>query len=255
MKTLQRLLDIRSRRGAGYLVLIDPDKVEMPHLPTLVEQATEAGADAFLIGGSLMVRDQFESVLKLVKNSTSLPVIIFPGSLFQVSSIADAILFLVLVSGRNPDHLIGNQVIASPMIRSMHLEAISTAYMLVEGGVTTSAEFMSGTRPLPHNKPDIAVAHALAAEYMGMKLLYFDAGSGAERPVSDAIIRSVARASTLPIVIGGGIRTPEEAHKKVLAGASFVVTGTIIEERGNHSMLKEFADAVHTGISVKNTAT
>jgi len=252
MTTLQRLLDIRSRRGAGYLVLIDPDKVDVNALPTLVEQATEAGADGFLVGGSLMVRDQFESVLKLVKRSTPLPVLIFPGSLFQVSATADAILFLVLVSGRNPDHLIGNQVIAAPVIRSLGLEAIATAYMLVEGGATTSAEFMSGTRPLPPHKPDIAVAHALAAGYIGMKLLYFDAGSGADHPVPEAIIRSVARVSTLPIVVGGGIRTPEEARQRVQAGASFIVTGTVIEERGRSSILKEFADAVHTGVSVKS---
>ncbi|MEK6649830.1 MAG: geranylgeranylglyceryl/heptaprenylglyceryl phosphate synthase, partial [Bacteroidota bacterium] len=153
MSTIQRLLDIRARRGAGYIVLIDPDKVEAGQLPRLVEHATEAGADAFLVGGSLMVRDQFDAVLKLVKNSTTLPVIIFPGSLFQISPVADAILYLVLVSGRNPDHLIGNQVVAAPMLKAMGLEPISTAYMLVEGGATTSAEFMSGTRPLPRNKP------------------------------------------------------------------------------------------------------
>ncbi len=254
MTTIQRLLDIRARRGAGYIVLIDPDKVEAGQLPRLVEHATEAGADAFLVGGSLMVRDQFDAVLKLVKNSTTLPVIIFPGSLFQISPVADAILYLVLVSGRNPDHLIGNQVVAAPMLKAMGLEPISTAYMLVEGGATTSAEFMSGTRPLPRNKPDIAVAHALAAEFIGMKLLYFDAGSGADHPVSDAIVRSVAHASSLPIVVGGGIRTPEEAHRKVQAGASFVVTGTIIEEQGHHSILREFADAVHNGVATKKTS-
>ncbi len=248
MTTLERLLDVRKRRGAGYLVLIDPDKVEPSKLPSLVEQATEAGADGFLVGGSLMVRDQFETVLTRVKQATPLPVMIFPGSLFQVSATADAILYLVLVSGRNPDHLIGNQVVAAPIIRSIGLEAISTAYMLVEGGATTSAEFMSGTRPLPANKPDIAVAHALASEYIGMKLLYFDAGSGADHPVSDAIITSVARATTLPIVVGGGIRTPAEAHQKVKAGASFIVTGTVIEENGRPALLKEFADAVHNGV-------
>ncbi len=155
----------------------------------------------------------------------------------------------MLVSGRNPEYLIGSHVIAAPMLKAMALEPISTAYMIVEGGSTTSAEFMSGTRPLPRNKPDIAVAHSLAAEYMGMKLLYFDSGSGAEHPVSDAIIRSVRHYCSLPIVVGGGIRTPEEAHRKVQAGATFVVTGTIIEEKGHHSILKEFADAVHGGVS------
>ncbi len=248
MTVHQRLLDVLQRRGAGYFVLIDPDKVDPKQLPRLVETATEAGADAFLVGGSLMVRDQFDAVLRIVKGATPLPTIIFPGSLFQISSVADAILYLVLVSGRNPEHLIGNHVIAAPMLKAMSLEPISTAYMIVEGGSTTSAEFMSGTRPLPRNKPDIAVAHALAAEYMGMKTLYFDSGSGAEHPVSDAIIRSVRHYCSLPIIVGGGIRTPDEAHRKVQAGASFVVTGTIIEEQGHHSILKEFADAVHNGV-------
>lgn len=247
MTVHERLLDTQARKGAGYLVLVDPDKVDPKQLPRLIESATEAGADGILVGGSLMVRDQFDAVLRIVKNATPLPTIIFPGSLFQISSVADAILYLVLVSGRNPEYLIGSHVIAAPMLKAMNLEPISTAYMIVEGGATTSAEFMSGTRPLPRHKPDIAVAHALAAEYMGMKMLYFDSGSGADHPVSDAIIRSVRHYSTLPIIVGGGIRTPEEAHRKVQAGASFVVTGTIIEEQGHHSILKEFADAVHNG--------
>lgn len=245
MTTYQRLLDARAKRGAGYFVLIDPDNTDIVRLPAFVDAAVDAGVDGFLIGGSLMLRDQFETVIQRTKERTSLPVAIFPGSLFQISAAADAILFLVLISGRNPDHLIGNHVVASPMIKAIGLEAISTAYMLVEGGATTSAEFMSNTRPLPRNKPDIAVAHALAAEFMGMKFLYFDAGSGADQPVSNDIVRSVAQHSSVPIIVGGGIRTPEEARKKVEAGAAFVVTGNVFEEKRNHALMKEFAEAVH----------
>ena len=127
----------------------------------------------------------------------------------------------------------------------MGLETISTGYMLIDGGKTTSVEFMSNTRPIPSNKADIAVAHALAAEMIGMKILYLEAGSGAEHPVPDIMIQKVSKYCSLPLIVGGGIRNPEEARKKVEAGASFIVTGTIIEENGNSSMLKEFADAIH----------
>jgi putative glycerol-1-phosphate prenyltransferase len=251
MTSYEKLTEIKRRRGAGYIVLIDPDKTDPTNHPRFVEQATEAGVDAFFIGGSLMVKDQFETIVRITKDSTPLPVIIFPGSLSQISSIADAILFLVLVSGRNPDHLIGNQVTAAPLIKASGLEAISTAYMLVDGGSMTSAEFMSNTKPLPKNKPDIAVAHALAAEYIGMKLLYFDAGSGADMPVSTPMIESVSRHCSLPIIVGGGIRTPEAANMLARAGASFIVTGNIMEEKPDASLLRDFANAIHATSSVK----
>ena len=141
MTTFERLNDIRSKRGAGYFILIDPDKNDEEALPSFVRNATEAGVDGFLVGGSLMMTHEFEKQLTVVKNNTTVPVIIFPGSLFQVSPLADAILFLVLISGRNPEHLIGNQVLAAPIIRKMNLEAISTGYMLVGTGTMTSAEF------------------------------------------------------------------------------------------------------------------
>jgi len=245
MTTYEKLNEIRERRGTGYIVLIDPDKADPSTHPRFVEEATEAGVDAFFVGGSLMVKDQFEKILRLTKEATPLPVIIFPGSLFQVSSLADAILFLVLVSGRNPDHLIGNQVTAAPMIKASGLEAISTAYMLVEGGATTSAEFMSNTKPIPRNKPDIAVAHSLAAEYIGMKMLYFDAGSGADNHVSREMIGAVAKHCTLPIIVGGGIRTAEAAGAMAGAGASFVVTGNITEVNKDGAFLRDIANAVH----------
>lgn len=250
MATLQKLLKIKEERGAGYLLLIDPDKIDGASLPSFVREATEAGVDGFLVGGSLMLTPAFEQNLRIIKDNTSVPVVIFPGSLFQVSSVADAILFLILISCRNPEHLIGNQVIAAPIIKKMRLEAISTGYMLVESGKTTSAEFMSNSKPIPRNKPDIALAHALAAEIIGMKLLYLDAGSGADVPVPDEMIRAIATRCSLPMIIGGGIRTPEEARKKVEAGASFVVTGTITEQNNHKSFLKDFAQAIHSAATV-----
>lgn len=246
MTTLDRLNHIREKRGAGYLILIDPDKIDDSKLPSFVRNATEAGVDAFLVGGSLMMNNTFDKQLSVIKDNTTVPVIIFPGSLFQVSSVADAILFLILISGRNPEHLIGNQVLAAPIVRKMGLESISTGYMLIGTGKITSAEFISNTKPIPDHKPDIALAHALAAEIIGMKCLYLDAGSGADQSVPDAMIRTIASRCAVPMIIGGGIRTPEEAAQKVAAGASFVVTGTIIEEQDDMRTIRRFAQAVHS---------
>jgi putative glycerol-1-phosphate prenyltransferase len=245
MKTFERLMQIKRDRGAGYVVLIDPDKLDAKALPAFMREATSAGVDAFFIGGSLMLSNEFETALRTMKENTSQPVVIFPGSLFQISPLADAILYIVLISGRNPDSLIGSHVIASPIIKRMKLEPISTAYMLIEGGTVTSAEFMSNTKPIPRAKPDIAAAHAIAAEMIGMKMVYLEAGSGAAHAVPDEMVRAVSAHCSLPLIVGGGIRTPEEARAKVKAGASFIVTGTAVEENSRASLIKEFADAIH----------
>jgi len=246
MTTFERLLSIRQKLGAGYFLLIDPDNISQQHIPEFTAAAAKSGVDAFLVGGSLLLADGFDGVIQSIKRSTELPVIIFPGSLFQISSHADAILFLLLISGRNPDHLIGNQVVAAPVIKKRGLEAISTGYMLIETGRTTSAEFMSNTKPIPHDKADIAAAHAIAAEIIGMKLLYLDAGSGAEQPIPDSMISAITRHCTLPMVVGGGIRNPEQAFQKVKAGASFVVTGTATEDPSQQVLIRQFAEAVHS---------
>ena len=245
MSVYQTLVTAAKTKGAGYLVLVDPDKVDGNNFPKFIEQATDAGVDGFLVGGSLVLADTFEECVKAIKKSTSIPVVIFPGSVQQISREADAILFLSLLSGRNAEHIIGSQVTAAPIIKRMNLEAISTAYMLVESGRTTSAEFMSNTKPLPRNKPDIAVAHALAAEYIGFKLLYLEAGSGAEQPVPDEMIAAVSQYCSVPLIVGGGIRTAEDAHKKVTAGAKFVVTGNVLERNGSKNLIQEFASAIH----------
>ncbi len=248
MTTYERLLKIRAERGGGYLVLLDPDKTDAEQLPRFVQTATEAGVDGFLVGGSLLFNNEFDQHLRIIKQSTNLPVMIFPGSLLQVSPVADAILFLILISGRNPEHLIGNQVLAAPIIKRMGIEAISTGYMLIGTGKVTSAEFMSNTKPIPNNKPDIALAHALAAEMIGLRLLYLDAGSGADESVPEQMIETIARSCSLPLIVGGGIRTPEEARRKIEAGASFMVTGTVTEQNNHHSTFKDFANAVHSAL-------
>jgi len=245
MSVYQNLLSASNAKGAGYLILVDPDKIDDASFPTFIEQATEAGVDAFLVGGSLVLADTFEECIRTIKKHTSVPVVIFPGSVQQISKEADAILYLSLLSGRNAEHIIGSQVTAAPIIKKMSLEAISTAYMLVESGRTTSAEFMSNTKPLPRNKPDIAVAHALAAEYIGFKFIYLEAGSGAEQPVPDDMVAAVAKYCSVPLIVGGGIRTAEAARKKVTAGAKFIVTGNVLERNGANGLMKEFASAIH----------
>ncbi|NIR49072.1 geranylgeranylglyceryl/heptaprenylglyceryl phosphate synthase [candidate division KSB1 bacterium] len=245
MTTLQRLLNIREQRGAGYLVLIDPDKWQQNKLVELASQANEAGADALLIGGSLLLSSSFDNLVGLVKKQVDIPVIIFPGSPTQVSQYADAIFFLSLISGRNPTYLIEEQVKAAPVIKALGVEPISVGYMLIESGRITSAEFMSNTRPIPRDKLDIAKATALAAEYLGMDMVYLEAGSGAHNSVPDEMVGAIQDYIERPVIVGGGIKKPEEAQAKVESGAAFVVTGNILEKEHNFTLLKEFADAIH----------
>ncbi len=244
-KILSYLMDIKTKRGAGYFVLIDPDKTNGTTLEKFIEVADTTDVDAFLIGGSLLLNHEFEQAIEIIKKNSKKPLIIFPGNLFQVSPYADAILFLTLISGRNPDYLIGHQVIAAPIIKRVGLEAIGTGYILIDGGCTTSAEFMSNTRPIPRNKSDIAVAHAMAGELLGLQMLYLEAGSGAKQSIPNEMITAISQYCSLPLIVGGGIRTPEDAYEKVKAGASFVVTGTILEEQSHLSLLQQFAEAIH----------
>jgi phosphoglycerol geranylgeranyltransferase len=245
VKVFDTLLTVQEKRGAGYFVLIDPDKQDIEHVVTLAQTCESAGVDALLIGGSLLLANVFDETVQAVKEACGLPVIIFPGSTKQISRFADAILFLSLISGRNPESLINGQVMAAPLIKSVNLEPISTGYMFIESGTVTSALFMSDTRPIPHEKPDIAAAHALAAEYMGMQCVYLEAGSGAKNSVPVRVIAAVRRYTSIPIICGGGICTPDDAREKVMAGANFIVTGTIIEMDSNPALIKAFADAVH----------
>ncbi len=239
------LLAVVETRGGGYFVLIDPDSQEKGELAEFTERICDSGADGILVGGSLLIHAQYDEKVAVVKEHSSLPVTLFPGSLRQLSGHADAVLFLSLISGRNPNYLINDQVLGAPLIKRLALEPISTGYMLFESGHTTTAQFMSNTRPIPVEKPDIAMVHALAAQYLGMKLVYLEAGSGAKNPIPPEIVRAVAEYIDIPIVVGGGIREPAEARRRVEAGASFIVTGNVLEKSGNEHLIREFADAVH----------
>lgn len=245
MKVFEILKSAAVKRGGAYLVLIDPDTRKGTELQDFVEEVCTQGADAILVGGSLILDAGFQSTIDLVRKHSSLPVIIFPGSVQQLSPQADAVLYLSLISGRNPYYLFGEHVIAAPVIRKLGIEPISTGYMLFESGRTTTAEFMSNTRPLPVSKPEIAMAHALAAQYMGMQTVYLEAGSGADRSIPSSLVQAVCGYIDIPVIVGGGIRTPDDARSKIEAGATFIVTGNIYDNSDNIKLLSEFARAVH----------
>jgi phosphoglycerol geranylgeranyltransferase len=219
-------------------LLIDPDKYEEKPLIKTVEFANRYMIDFILLGGSL-ISYPVNPVIDLIKGNSSIPVLLFPGSLLQISDHADGILLLSLVSGRNPDFLIGNHIIAAPLLKKSNLEIISTAYILIESGVSTSVEYMSYTKPIPSDKPDIAIATALASEMLGFKLVYLEAGSGARSPVPESIIRGVKQNVTIPVIVGGGIRSKEDAQRIYQAGADIIVIGNAIEK--NPELLEEIA--------------
>ena len=246
MALYKRLLQIVQKRGAVYFVLLDPDKTSFDELLSTAKTCDSQGVDGLLMGGSLLMSDQLDNLIESIQKEVSLPVILFPGDGSQLSRHADGILFLSLLSGRNPQFLIGEHVLAAPKIRLLGLEAIPTGYLLVNSGETSAVEFMSNTKPLPRDKTEIAVAHALAAEYLGMKLIYLEGGSGAKFSVPETMIRAVCDVVSIPVVVGGGIKTPDEAIAKVNAGASFVVTGNILEEEGRDQRIQGFVDAIHS---------
>lgn len=245
MSIFKDLMEIRSERGAGFLPYLDPDRLDKECLVQTAVMCAENGADAILFGGSFLLSQDFNLMVHEVKKAVGIPVVIFPGDTSQISSAADAILFLSLISGRNPELLIGQQVKAAPILKAQGMEPISTGYILVDSGRQTTVEFFSNTKPLPRNKPEIAMAHALAAEYMGMQCVYLDAGSGADRMIPVDMVASVTGYITLPVIVGGGICCPKDAELRVSAGASFIAVGNILEVRREASLIREFAEAVH----------
>ncbi len=245
MKVQEKIYKAISEKGAAYLVLIDPDDISGERLINFIRHCEKSGVDGFLVGGSLMMTNNLDDVLETISSVSSLPTILFPGSVSQISSKADAILFISLVSGRNAEHLIGTHVIAAPIVKKSGIEPISTGYMLVESGSKTTAEYMSGSSPIPRNKPEIATATALAAEYLGMNFVYLEGGSGAEKSVPNEMVKMVSSALSIPVIVGGGIRDSKTAREKVDNGASIVITGNFFEDDNNWHLVKEFADAIH----------
>ena len=225
-----------------FAILIDPDNVTTSDLYKITEISKESNVDYIFVGGSLLIHNNLDEVIKEIKENCNIPVILFPGNTLQVSLNADAILFLSLISGRNPEMLIGKHVEAAPEIKRHNLEAIPTGYMLIDGGKPSSVEYMSNTKPIPGDKHGIAVSTAIAGELLGLKTIYMDAGSGASHPISQKMISSVRKAVNLPLIIGGGIDSREKALSACNAGADIVVVGNAIEK--DKSLIIDIASSV-----------
>lgn len=237
--TLQAHLDALKRtKEKGLLVLIDPDKVPTD-LPGFLKRVEAAGASALLVGGSLTLDHEIRALVPRVKALTDLPVILFPGNVNQVVPEADAILLLSLISGRNPDLLIGRHVEAAPLLKAAGLEILPTGYMLIEAGKATTVNYISQTMPIPREKPQIAMCTALAGEQLGLRLIYLDGGSGAPWAVPTEMISAVAQALTVPLVVGGGIRSIGGVKQAWEAGADLVVIGTALEGEPGRTFLEE----------------
>lgn len=231
-------------------VLIDPDKASNSYLEQLCYYASEGHIQYFLAGGSLLFSDRHTIVIDFLKQYASVPVIIFPGNPSQIYPQADAILLLSLISGRNPDLLIGRHVEAAPTLKSSGLEIISTGYMLIDGGKATTVSYISNTTPLPAHKPEIAAATAMAGEMLGLQCLYLEAGSGALQPVPTEMVAAVRQSVDIPLIVGGGIRHAEKAYENVKAGANLIVVGNGAES--NPLLIPEMSAAIAEGSGVKN---
>jgi putative glycerol-1-phosphate prenyltransferase len=240
MSVYNRLSDTSKKK---FVVLIDPDKPTDEQIVEIVEKSVKVGVDFFFVGGSLLTTDSLDNCIKLIKKHCDIPVLIFPGNSLQISKWCDGFLLLSLISGRNAEMLIGRHVISAPYLKLYGNEIIPTGYMLIDGGKQTSVSYMSNTTPIPHDKDDIAMCTALAGEMLGLKIIYMDAGSGAIEPISAEMISKVKKTVEIPLIVGGGINTPEKAANAARAGADIVVVGNALEK--GIDRLQEFADAVH----------
>jgi len=236
MRCFNEQLQDRSKKR--FALLVDPDKYDDSSLDELILHINLDPPDLLLVGGSILFKP-IEITITGLKLGTKLPVFVFPGNVFQLSDRADGILFLSLISGRNAEFLIGNHVLAAPHLNRSGIEVIPTGYMLIENGQSTSVEYMSSTCPIPANKPEIAVATAMAGEMLGMKTIYLEAGSGAAHTVGLDMIRAIRRQISLPLIVGGGISSVDRAKEVYDAGADVIVVGTAVE--GNPSIIKEFS--------------
>jgi putative glycerol-1-phosphate prenyltransferase len=230
--------DLKKRKL--FSLQVDPDKHNTESLVKTARHANTYGVDFLLVGGSL-VSSPIDETIKILKAETDMPVIIFPGNILQISELADGILLLCLISGRNPEYLIGNHVVAAPLLKKSGLEIIPTGYILIENGRSTSVEYISNTKPIPADKTDLAVATAMAGEMLGHRLLYLEAGSGAIEPVKTNLISEVKKNIQIPLIVGGGIQHPDQIRKIYLAGADIIVVGTAFEN--NADKIPVLADA------------
>ena len=227
-----------------FAVLVDPDKYNGKQLIDLTGLARKSMVSYLLVGGSLLSEDTLDTTIRIIKDHCDIPVIIFPGDIMQINNNADAILLLSLISGRNPELLIGKHVIAAPYLKRSKLEVLPTGYMLIDSGKQTTASYISGTLPIPNDKDDIAVSTAMAGEMLGLKLIYMDGGSGALNPIPISMIEKVKENISVPLVVGGGIRDPHTAAERFKAGADIIVVGNAIE--AENSLLEKIAEVAYS---------
>jgi len=243
--TIYNSITGKKREGKkSFAVLIDPDKVNAGILEELVQLSVEAKVDYLFVGGSLVISNHLDESVQQIKKSCDIPVILFPGSPTQVSRYADALLYLSLISGRNPELLIGQHVVSAPFIKKSGLEIMPTGYIVIDGGAPTTVSYISNAAPVPADKNEIAMCTAMAGEMLGMKLIYMDAGSGAKRAVSESMIEAVSRNIESPLIVGGGITDAEKAYRNCKAGADIIVVGNAIEK--DASLIKEMSAAIHS---------
>ena len=243
MNIYQSLEKQKSLGKRSFAVLIDPDKVNELILDELIALSTAAKVDYFLVGGSLVISNQLDHVVQHIKKNSTIPVILFPGSSTHISKYADALLYLSLISGRNPELLIGQHVVSAPFIKQSGLEVIPTGYMLIDGGAPTTVSYISNANPIPADKNEIAMCTAMAGEMLGMTLIYMDAGSGAKRSITESMIEKVSQNISVPLIIGGGITDPEKAYLNCKAGADLIVIGNAIEK--DPTLITEMSAAIH----------
>ena len=236
---------IKKQKGhKSFAVLIDPDKVNKNLLDEITNLAVQAHVDYLFVGGSLVISNHLDECIQHIKQNCHIPVILFPGSPSQISRHADALLYLSMISGRNPELLIGQHVISAPFVKQSGLEIISTGYMVIDGGAPTTVSYISNALPIPSDKNEIAMCTAMAGEMLGMKIIYMDAGSGAKRAITESMIEKVAKCIEAPLLIGGGITNAEKAYLNCKAGADIIVVGNAIEK--DAGMIKEMSAAIHS---------
>lgn len=240
----QQIVQRKKHGKKSFAVLIDPDKVDAGNIQELVKLSVEAHVDYFFVGGSLVISSHLDECIQQIKAACAIPVILFPGSPSQVSKYADALLYLSLISGRNPELLIGQHVISAPFVKKSGLEIMPTGYMVIDGGAPTTVSYISNASPIPADKSEIAMCTAMAGEMLGMQLIYMDAGSGAKRPITEQMIEKVAKHIDVPLIVGGGITEPEKAYLNCKAGADIIVIGNAIEK--DPSLIKEVSAAIHS---------
>ena len=244
MGIYSQIIESKKKGRKLFSILIDRDKQTEESLLQIIKKAKLANVDLFFVGGSLLTNNSLDFCISIIKQNCKIPVVLFPGNAIQINDKADGILFLSLISGRNPEMLIGNHVITAPILKKSDVEVLSTGYILIDSGNSTTVSYMSNTTPIPHDKDDIAVCTAIAGEMLGLKMIYMDGGSGAINSVSNKMITVVAKNINVPLIIGGGINSAEKAQEKCKAGTDIIVVGNAIEK--DNKLIQELSDAIHS---------